>query len=118
MANAPVVVGTSVLHAVARREGWTATIEGVAGTFLFLATLVGELSVGVRRARMRRAVAMMTATSVGGVACLHWWDRLRAARRSARVDRTRRRRPADLDAARRSRADLTRVVESVLGGPV
>jgi 1-acyl-sn-glycerol-3-phosphate acyltransferase len=116
VANAPVVVGASLLNRVVGRDGWTATIEGVSGTFLFVATVVGEFLFVARRSGVRRAVVMTAAASAGGVAALGWWDRLRAARRSVAVRRAERTRAAELDAARRSRAELTRLVESIVAG--
>jgi 1-acyl-sn-glycerol-3-phosphate acyltransferase len=115
LANAPVVLGAALLDRFAGREGWTATVQGVGGTFLFLATVAAELLAGVRRMPRRRAVLMVTATSVGGAASLRWLDRFHALRRVARVSRTERERRDELEDARRSRAELTRLVESIVG---
>jgi 1-acyl-sn-glycerol-3-phosphate acyltransferase len=115
-ANAPVGVGASLLNRLLGRDGWTATIKGVAGSFLFMATIATQFVATLRRRGPRRAALMIVATSAGGVATLHWVDRVRATTRAAKVAGARRRQPAELDAARRSRDELAHLVDTIIDG--
>lgn len=114
VANGPVVL---LVGAAGRSVpvGWQATTKGVGGTLLVPLLWGAEYALLARRIGRRRAAALTTAGALSGWVALGWLDRRQRLRALRRVERLEAERPAELAAARASRADLAAAVEELAG---
>jgi glycerol-3-phosphate O-acyltransferase / dihydroxyacetone phosphate acyltransferase len=118
LANAPVVAGAALASSRAKHESWKATTKGVAGTFLCPIVWGTEYAFLARRMGRSRAFALTAAGALSGVAALAWYERFERRREILWLDRTDRRQPQTLAAARASRELLRERVAALAGQPI
>ncbi len=116
MLNAPVALALVTVGRFVRDDGWQATTRGALGVVLcpIVWALEAEAISRVTNRRVMATIAVTLAAPLGGWASLAWYERSQELRRAAWHDRVASQQPAELNAARSSRARVRVLVESIL----
>jgi glycerol-3-phosphate O-acyltransferase / dihydroxyacetone phosphate acyltransferase len=113
--NAPTLLGAYAASKRVRDDMWQATTKGVAGTVLSPVVWITEFALLARRFGWVRAALVVKAGALAGIAALAWHDRWTDRRGVVWLARAAREQPAAIVAARASRDEVCRCVDTLTG---
>jgi 1-acyl-sn-glycerol-3-phosphate acyltransferase len=114
-ANAPTVALVLVARGRVKNPGWQLSVQGFVASFLSPIVWGAEYALLARRLGRRRAIALVSVGAVGGLAAIAFSERRHRLQQITWQERAENEQPADVVAARASRAAVRAQVDRLVG---